>query len=187
MKRIRMGVAVFGLLGLGVLAAGSQPPGDEKDKGPKGQPGQPGGPRGPGPFELGRLFPPFMRERLSLTAEQQKTIDELEKDVKARLEKILTAEQKKQLEEFSRRGPGRPGDDKGRPPEGKDRPKGGTKDKDKIKSKDKGEPPPEPQASAGGIPWFSTWVGGLAEARRTGKPIMLVSAAPHCAGVSGIW
>jgi hypothetical protein len=28
---------------------------------------------------------------------------------------------------------------------------------------------------------------GLAEAKRTGKPILFVSAAPHCAGVSGMW
>jgi hypothetical protein len=38
-----------------------------------------------------------------------------------------------------------------------------------------------------GIQWFATWESGLDEANRTGKPILLVSAAPHCAGVSGIW
>ena len=37
------------------------------------------------------------------------------------------------------------------------------------------------------IAWFGTWTGGLAEAARTGRPILLVSAAPHCHGVSGIW
>ena len=31
---------------------------------------------------------------------------------------------------------------------------------------------------------FAEQVG---EARRTGRPILLVSAAPHCAGVSGTW
>lgn len=41
--------------------------------------------------------------------------------------------------------------------------------------------------AAAGIQWFATWESGLKEARRTGKPILLVSAAPHCAGVSGIW
>lgn len=40
---------------------------------------------------------------------------------------------------------------------------------------------------AAGIPWFSTLARGLAEAKRTGKPILFVSAAPHCAGVSGMW
>lgn len=37
------------------------------------------------------------------------------------------------------------------------------------------------------IAWFGTWEGGLQEARRTQRPILLVSAAPHCHGVSGIW
>jgi hypothetical protein len=38
-----------------------------------------------------------------------------------------------------------------------------------------------------GIQWFATWESGLREAQRTGRPILLVAAAPHCAGVSGIW
>src|SRR5262245_23310204 len=38
----------------------------------------------------------------------------------------------------------------------------------------------------GGIQWFATWESGLREAQRSGRPILLVSAAPHCAGVSGI-
>ena len=37
------------------------------------------------------------------------------------------------------------------------------------------------------IAWFGTWEGGLAEAQRSGKPIMLVSAAPHCHRVPGVW
>lgn len=37
------------------------------------------------------------------------------------------------------------------------------------------------------IQWFATLERGLAEATRTGKPILFVSAAPHCAGVSGMW
>jgi len=37
------------------------------------------------------------------------------------------------------------------------------------------------------IAWFGTWEGGLAEAKRTGRPIFLVAAAPHCHGVPGIW
>ena len=38
-----------------------------------------------------------------------------------------------------------------------------------------------------GIQWFATWSSGLKEAERTGRPIFLVAAAPHCAGVSGMW
>ena len=37
------------------------------------------------------------------------------------------------------------------------------------------------------IQWFGTLERGLAEAQRTGKPILLVSGAPHCSGVPGMW
>ena len=37
------------------------------------------------------------------------------------------------------------------------------------------------------IAWYGTLKSGLAAAERTGKPILLISAAPHCSGVSGIW
>ena len=37
------------------------------------------------------------------------------------------------------------------------------------------------------IQWFATLTRGLAVAQRTGKPILFASAAPHCAGVSGMW
>ena len=37
------------------------------------------------------------------------------------------------------------------------------------------------------IQWFGTLERGLAEADRTGKPILLVSGAPHCSGVPGMW
>ena len=38
-----------------------------------------------------------------------------------------------------------------------------------------------------GIVWYGVLEDGLAEARETGKPIFLISAAPNCVGVSGIW
>ncbi len=38
-----------------------------------------------------------------------------------------------------------------------------------------------------GIVWHGTLTDGLKEAKETGKPIFLISAAPNCAGVSGIW
>lgn len=41
--------------------------------------------------------------------------------------------------------------------------------------------------STEGIAWFGTWEGGLAEAERTGRPILLMSAAPQCHGVPGMW
>ena len=37
------------------------------------------------------------------------------------------------------------------------------------------------------IAWFGVLDEGLAEAERTGKPILLVSAACQCAGVPGMW
>lgn len=35
--------------------------------------------------------------------------------------------------------------------------------------------------------WYGTLKGGLAEAKRSNRPIMLLSAAPHCHAVSGVW
>ena len=37
------------------------------------------------------------------------------------------------------------------------------------------------------IQWFGNWKQGLAEAKRTGRPILLTSAAPKCRGISGLW
>ena len=37
------------------------------------------------------------------------------------------------------------------------------------------------------IQWFGTWEQGQAEAKRTGRPILLTAAAPQCRGISGKW
>jgi hypothetical protein len=37
------------------------------------------------------------------------------------------------------------------------------------------------------IAWYGTLEGGLAAAQKSGRPILLLSAAPHCHGISGIW
>ena len=37
------------------------------------------------------------------------------------------------------------------------------------------------------IAWWPTLEQAREEAARTGKPIFLVSAAPHCKNVSGMW
>jgi hypothetical protein len=37
------------------------------------------------------------------------------------------------------------------------------------------------------IAWYGTWESGLREAKRSQRPILLVSAAPHCHRVSGLW
>jgi hypothetical protein len=37
------------------------------------------------------------------------------------------------------------------------------------------------------IQWYATWEMGLRQARASGRPILLIAAAPHCHHVSGIW
>jgi hypothetical protein len=168
------------------MAVAQAPNGRDGDPEKKGRPGR-GGPGGPPPrFELGRLLPPHAIDELDLTPEQAKQLADLEKDVKARLQKILTAEQRKKLENLP--PPPRPGgpppQDPGRPRDKGERPGGPGP----------GEPPPPPREDealgapvSGGIQWFATLESGLREAQRTGRPILFVSAAPHCGGVSGTW
>jgi len=38
-----------------------------------------------------------------------------------------------------------------------------------------------------GIAWYGVLKDGLAEAKRTGKPILLITAAAQCGGVPGMW
>ena len=45
-----------------------------------------------------------------------------------------------------------------------------------------------PQVDAAGkIAWYSTLKQGLAVAKSSGRPILLLSATPHCRGISGMW
>lgn len=37
------------------------------------------------------------------------------------------------------------------------------------------------------VAWFGTWKGAVLEAQRSGRPILLMSAAPQCHGISGLW
>jgi hypothetical protein len=85
------------------------------DGGPGGGgPGGPGGPGGGGPGGRGRGGPPqpgqvlptFLADQLNLTDEQKKQLADVQKEVDARLGKILTAEQKAQMQEMRNRGPG---------------------------------------------------------------------------------
>jgi Spy/CpxP family protein refolding chaperone len=71
-------------------AAAAQPPG-----------GFPGGLPQPG-----QVLPGIVQDRLNLTDEQKKQLDELQKDVDARLAKILTPEQKQSLQQMQRAFPG---------------------------------------------------------------------------------
>ena len=53
----------------------------------------------------------------------------------------------------------------------------------------KGPPRPELVEPNKGerIAWYGTLEAARAEAKRTGKPILLVSAAPHCGTTPGVW
>ena len=101
-----MNHALVGLLSLAavlmiVVGASSEPP--PADRPPKDRP-----PR----FQLGDLFPPHVKDELKLTTDQQRQLAALEIEVQGKLEKILTAEQKKQIDDHQ---PPIEDDDHGRP------------------------------------------------------------------------
>ena len=37
------------------------------------------------------------------------------------------------------------------------------------------------------IAWYGSLADGLAEAQQSGRPILLISGAPSCLGVPGVW
>ncbi len=48
--------------------------------------------------------------------------------------------------------------------------------------------PDNPQAVGdAGVAWYTTWDTGLAEAKRSNRPIFFMSAATTCSGVSGVF
>ncbi len=81
-------------------------PAQESKPGPEGERPLPPPPGGPG-FHV---LPRGAREKLNLNAEQQKQLADLETEVKAKIEKILTPEQLEQLRQMrppqGQRGPG---------------------------------------------------------------------------------
>lgn len=151
-KRFAIGLLAIAAAAMFTLTAESQPPdGGGRDKGPRGGqrggPGGPGGRGGPGRFELGRVLPPFVKDQLNLTADQEKQLAALEKHVKAKLMKILTADQQKQLQDMRPPrggpggfGPGGPDGDDG-PPPGR---RGGRPPRDKGGDRPDGDNPPPP-------------------------------------------
>jgi hypothetical protein len=114
------------------------PPGGGPDRFPGRPPGGfPGGPGGFGPPRPGQILPEFLQEMLELTDAQKKQLAALQKEVDAKLAKILTPEQKKQLDNFRPFGPGGPGDR----PDGDDGPPPGKKDGPPGRKGKKGGPP----------------------------------------------
>src|SRR5436305_14240524 len=94
-----------------VSTATAQPPGGIPGSPPGGFPGgpPPGFPGGfPGePFELpqpGQVLSSQFQEELKLTVQQKKQLQTLQKEVDAKLAKILTAEQRNALREPPRPG-----------------------------------------------------------------------------------
>ena len=74
-------------------------------------PGPPPGGPGPGdPQQPGKIFSPTQQDTLKLSAGQRKRLEEIQKEIDARLETLLTEDQKKQLQAMQRRpaggGPG---------------------------------------------------------------------------------
>src|SRR5262245_58112209 len=101
MKKLAVCLAFIGLIGV----AKAQPPG------------------GPfGPPQPDQILPQFLQDVLSMSADQKKQLEQLQKEVDARLAKILTPEQNKQLQDMGRQmggmfgGP--PGGGFGGPPGG---------------------------------------------------------------------
>ena len=90
--------------GKGPGGRGPGGPGDDEGPGGRGPGGR--GPGGFGPPQPGQLLPTFLQDRLKLSAAQKKQVAALQKEVDAKLAKILTDEQKKQLKEMRGRGPG---------------------------------------------------------------------------------
>lgn len=115
MNRVLFGLMAF-VAGVALMTstAVSQPPENKSKDGKDPKGGAKGGMRGG--FKAGTVLPPFMVEELKLTDAQKAQLADLEKDVKAKLDKLLTDEQKKALENIrpgGQGGAGGPGGDKG--------------------------------------------------------------------------
>jgi len=61
------------------------------------------------PPKPGEILPEHLQNELNLTEAQKKKIDALQKEVDAKLAKILTQDQQQQLTEMAKHGPGGPG------------------------------------------------------------------------------
>ncbi len=114
--------------------------------GPGGPGGGPGGPRMGGMPRPGEILPAFMRQRLNLTATQEKQVADLQKAVDAKLQEILTVEQRDQLKTMRDRGPGGFGGSPGGPggPGGR---RGGPPGRPSGGGPGGGPPPPPPDES----------------------------------------
>jgi hypothetical protein len=107
MRAIAAALFVGGLLAAASLGSAQPPEGGQKE-GPKGGKGGFGkGGFGGGPPPLGQILPALVQDQLKLTDAQKKDLEAMQKDVDAKLDKILTEEQRTQLKQMKERGPGR--------------------------------------------------------------------------------
>ncbi|WP_435019847.1 hypothetical protein TA3x_001510 [Tundrisphaera sp. TA3] len=116
MKRALVGSLTLATLMAAALSASAQRPRD----------GAPPPPPPPPRYRLGELMPPQVRDRLTLTEDQGKQLADLEAEVRAKLERILTPAQREQLE--VPRPPAGEDEDRGRPVEAVARELGVTPD-----------------------------------------------------------
>ena len=119
MRRLPALIVICGVLAIAAVALRARaqdgppggPGGDRGGPPPQDGPGPdgPGGPGGPGGGF--HLLPPFAVEQLNLTEAQRKQLAGLEKETKAKLDKILTPKQRKMLAATRppREGQGGPG------------------------------------------------------------------------------
>ena len=114
MKKTAAAIAITLALGASTCLLTAQD-GNQRsdDQRPPPREGGSGGPGGRGGFHL---LPPRAQEQLNLTADQQKQLADLEAELKAKLEKILTPEQQQLLKQM--RPPQRPGGQGGGGPGG---------------------------------------------------------------------
>lgn len=121
-SRIWVAALAAGLSALGFVLAAPPREGD-RPPGPGGREG------GPPPFKLGAILPPHVRDNIELSPQQQKELEAIEAEVKAKLEKILTADQRKKAETLRPMPPPPPGGrdgDRPPPPREGDRPRPGA-------------------------------------------------------------
>ena len=96
------------VLSLGALLAQPADTGGGPASRPTSQPGMHHG-HGNGPGGGFHLLPPFVVDKLNLTDDQRKQLEELAKETKAKLDKILTPEQQKILQDARPPRPGQGG------------------------------------------------------------------------------
>lgn len=99
-------VAIFALGALALTMAAALPPPEERPA-PKKQAAPPP-PPGPPRFELGRVLPPHFRDELDLSEAQETQLDELEHEVRERVLRMLSPEQRTKLHELRRQRRGNP-------------------------------------------------------------------------------